>query len=656
MEHESFADPITAELMNELFVNIKVDREERPDIDQIYMRALQASTGAGGWPLTAFLTPEAEPYYLGTYFPPEPGLGRPGFRQILRAAARAYHERPGEAKAAGKRLVAVMELNPGPKSGGAPGERRLTAKLVEALDGAWRGLARRYDAVNGGFGGAPKFPPSLTIELLLRRHLRTGDAQALEMSVHTLRRMASGGIRDHLAGGFHRYSVDSRWLVPHFEKMLYDNALLALAYLDAWRAGGENDLRRIAESALDYVAADLRSPEGAFFASRDADSEGEEGAYYVWSASEVKNLLGSSHEIFAQVYDVSPAGNFEGRNILHLPRDLTTCARARGMSERELESLLGDARKRLLGARAKRPAPFRDEKLVTCWAALAVRAFAEAGATWARADYLSVAVESAEFIWENLRPKGSLVRSWIGGRNGVHAFLEDYAALGNAFVSLHAATLDPRWLARARELADEIPLRFGDRDDPGILYDSPADGEKLVVRPRELLDNATPSGTSLAVELFTRIGPALGNAGYRERALALLGRLGSALLDYGPAFGRMLSAADRTLAEPTEVLILAPPVANEPRTGESRGTDAKAVSALVRTAFSVPNRNLTVVGSKDGTAVPGSLADGREPVGGLPTVWVCRDRVCRLPVTDADAMRKEIGRLTPSAAAGADPQ
>ena len=645
MEKESFADPETAALMNELFVNVKVDREERPDVDQIYMRALQAMTGSGGWPLTAFLTPTGEPFYCGTYFPPRPAPGRPAFGQILVAAAQAYRDRPDEVIQAGRRIVKAMARDLGAPGSlgaggamsrpGASGGENATASLVRrALDEACLELSRRFDEVHGGFGGAPKFPPSLTVELLLRHHLRTGEDRPVEMVVRSLRRMASGGMHDQLGGGFHRYAVDNRWLVPHFEKMLYDNALLALAYLDAYRVTDDRPLGDVAVRTLDYMASDLRSAEGAFHTARDADSEGEEGTYYVWRPAEIGALLGEDdYRLLARVYGLDDPSEFEGGNVLHLRRSPEAVAREEGVPLAELLELLSAARAKLLGARSRREAPFRDEKVVTAWAALAVRAFAEAGATLARPDYVEIASGSAGFLWRELRPQGTLVRSWMRGRTGAPAFLEDFAALGNALLSVHSATLDPVWLDRAAELVEEMLDRFGEADEPGLFHDTSMDGEDLVVRPRDPLDNATPSGNSLAVELLVRTSGFLGAEAYLLRAMAVLERLGPALLRYGPAFGRMLSAADRALADPVEVMVAS--------RGRSGGP-AQDELTLIQAAFRVPRRNLVVTAAQGADSRPDRPFAGGGMVGGAPTAYLCDGGACGPPIVDAAALRQEL--------------
>ena len=625
MERESFEDPQVAAVMNERFVNIKVDREERPDIDQVYMRAVQAITGSGGWPMTVFLTPDTIPYYGGTYFPPDARHGLPSFRQVLEAASDAYRLRPDEVRAAGAQLVDAL----GQAAAGSPGG----TTSEEALDQSFRTLARQYDPTHGGFGSAPKFPQPVTLELLLRHHLRTRDASALEMTVHTLRRMAAGGMRDHLGGGFHRYSVDAHWLVPHFEKMLYDNALLARAYLDAFRVTGAEDLRAVAEDTLDYLRSDMLAPEGGFYAARDADSEGEEGVFYVWTLADIEEVLGADEaRLFARAYDVSASGNFEGRNILHLPHGLAAVAGAEGVSEAELSTRLAAHREALLRARDRRVPPFRDEKVLTSWSAMAVRAFAEAGAALERTDYVDVARAGAEFLWTSLRVEGRLLHTYMadegaaGGQAKIPGFLDDHAALGNALLSLHGATLDARWLEAARWLSDEILERFWD-EEAGTVFDTPGDGEALLLRPRDPMDNATPSGPSLAAELLLRAGHVFDEERYLSAAERILQTESDALLRFGPAFGRMLSVLDRWLAEPEEVVVV------------GRHEDP-ATLALIGAAHARLHRNLTVVGRDPEADVAGvPLLQDRALLDGRPAAYVCRRYACRPPVSEPRQVR-----------------
>ena len=630
MERESFEDPGIAGLMNELFVNVKVDREERPDVDQIYMKAVQAMTGRGGWPMTVFLTPDHVPFFGGTYYPPEPRPGMPSFPQVLQAVAEAWQNRREEVLAGSERLLEALERAT-PAAGAGPPD-------AETLDLAYRSLADQYDAAHGGFGRAPKFPQPVTLEFLMAHHASTGHARALEMAVGTLRHMAAGGLQDHLGGGFHRYSVDAEWLVPHFEKMLYDNALLASAYLDAYRLTDSDDLRRVATRTLDYMADDLRGPHGAFYSARDADSEGEEGRFYVWTSGEVEDVLGPDQaKLFSRLHGVTPGGNFEGSSILHLPRDPAAVARDEGVSVGELERGMEEARVALLARRAQREEPFRDEKVIVAWNGFAIRAFAEAGATLGRADFVRVAREAADFLWATLwSDQGgshgtSLLHSWTDGEVGVPGFLDDHASLGNALLSLHGATLERRWLDRAIELCEEIMRAFWD-EDAGTVYDTAVDAEPLIVRPRDPMDNATPSGPSLAAELLWHAGRIFDDDRFQRAARAIVDREGDSLARFGSAFGRMLTVLTSMTSEPTEVVIV--------------GGDDDATAALVRAAHADLVPNLVVVGGRaDEEAASTPLLESRSMMDGVPTAYVCRRHACRLPVTDADGVREELREL-----------
>jgi len=618
MERESFEDPAVAELMNRLFVSVKVDREERPDVDQVYMRAVQAMTGGGGWPLTVFLTPDAVPFYGGTYFPPAPRHGLPSFRQVLVAAAEAFRERRGDVERGSHELVAVLRRGIVPEVG-----KGGSAPAVRLLDEAVRILAQQFDPVHGGFGHAPKFPQPATLEVLLRQHARTGDAQALHMAVTTLRRMADGGVRDHLGGGFHRYSVDERWLVPHFEKMLYDNALLALAYLDAWRLTGHGWLQEVAEDTLDYLLADLRSPAGGFYSARDADSDGEEGRFYVWSEGEVDAALEAGDAaLFKRVYDVTAAGNFEGRNIFWLPHPLDAVARGAGLEPPEARARLADVRLRLRAARSRRTPPFRDEKVLAGWNGLALRALAEAGGALGRLDYLAAAREGAEFLLAEMRRDGSLLHAWKDGTAKIGAFLEDYGAVGNALLSLHEASLEPRWLEEARWCCERVVAGFWD-EGAGAFHDTGHGAEPLFLRPRDPMDNATPSGNSLAAELLARAGHLFGDPTHTELARRAVAREAALVARFPTAFGRLLSVLDRLEATPLEVAVVGP------------GHDP-AARALVRAALAPFHRHRIVVGCEEGAAPAGvPLLEGKTAVGGAATAYVCRGYACSAPVTGA---------------------
>ena len=629
MEHESFEDAPTAEFMNEHFVNIKVDREERPDLDAIYMRAVQSITGQGGWPLTAFLTPEGLPYYGGTYFPPEPRHGMPSFRQVLEAAARTYAGRKAEVLNAANQMRGLLERSMSPSGAGqaAAGPEQTGPELARSACGH---IARSYDPIHGGFGRAPKFPQPMVLELMLRVHQAGDDAQLLAMATHTLRRMAHGGLHDKLGGGFHRYAVDARWLVPHFEKMLYDNALLASAYLHAHLYTGEEEFLAVAEKTLAYVLADLRAPEGGFYSARDADSEGEEGLFYVWTAQEVDELLDpSTARLFRRCYDVSTAGNFEGRNILHLPHDLEAIATAEGLSTAELKAVLARGSAVLLQARSLREPPFRDEKIIVAWNGLMIRVLAEAGGSLGRREYVIAAERAAEFILTELWRDGRLLRSHKGRPSPVGGFLEDYASLAGALLALHEATLRAIWLDRATDLAEALVEGFLDPAS-GLFFDTHKADQALVVRPRDATDNATPAGNSLAAEVLLRLGRLLDREDFRTLAEQILASEASSMARFPSAYGRLLAVADAFARPGVEVVIEGDP-------GD------EATRALLRAAHAryLPDRLVT--GSETGRMprAPWRL-EGHGAGGGPPLAHVCHNYACRQPVSDPQALAEQL--------------
>jgi uncharacterized protein YyaL (SSP411 family) len=646
MERESFEDDETAALMNQAFVSIKVDREERPDLDSVYMRAVQASVGRGGWPLTAFLTPDGRFFHGGTYFPPEPRHGMPSFKQVLAAVADAFRTRRAEIEEGSNRLLDLLRGDPsregdspdtGPVAGSLPKggdptslETTLATTGPGILARAARFLESRFDQAQGGFGPAPKFPQPTTLEFLLRHFAGTGSERSLEMVLVTLRSMARGGIRDHLGGGFHRYSVDERWLVPHFEKMLYDNGLLARVYLQAFQITGDPELVEVVTSTLDYLLEDLLDPEGGFYSSRDADSEGEEGLFYLWRPNEIEAVLGEeSGALFGRAYGVSPGGNFEGRNILHLPLGLQAVARREDIAEVELASRLRRARGALLEARGNREPPFRDEKVLVGWNAFVLRALAEAGAALGRTDYLDAARRNAGFVLASSRKENRLQRSWKDGESRVPAFLEDYAGLGNALLSLYEGCLEPRWLLEAKELTDRMLALFWEEGE-GLFYDSARDGETLVLRPREIMDNATPSGNSLAVELLLRMSTVYGVEDYRRIAVRTLVGGAEQMARYPSAFGRLLSTLGLSLAPSLEVVLLE---------GAGGGVEEFLLAAHRRY---LPFR--VVAGGKPEELPPLPLLEGREARGGKATAYVCRDFACSAPIYDAEALGEELDR------------
>ena len=624
MAHESFEDAATAQVMNEHFVNIKVDREERPDIDSIYMTAVQAMTGGGGWPMTVFLTPDGVPFYGGTYFPPTPRYRMPAFTQVLLSIADAYRNRRDELLSAGNELLEHMRT----ASASSLAEGQITPAV---LDEAYAMLHGQFDPSYGGFGRAPKFPQPMTFEFLLRYAQRTNTALAWEMLHKTLHAMAEGGMYDQLGGGFHRYSVDEQWLVPHFEKMLYDNALLARVYTEMFQATGEPFYQRIAEETLDYLVREMRHPDGGFYSTQDADSEGEEGKFFVWTPAELREVLHGDALVFAQVYDVTERGNFEGKNILHLLRPPAEVARVTGMSVERIEAALGQGKRLLFAAREQRIKPGRDEKVLTAWNGMALRAFAHAARAFSRDDYRMVAEQNADFLLRELRDANSnLLRAWKDGRAGsVPAFLDDHALLADGLLALYEATFAPRWLIEARTLADTMLARFWDDAISGF-YDTAADHEALVVRPRDTGDNATPSGNSAAADVLLRLAVIFDLPEYRARAEAILGSLAPFLARYPTGFGRYLAAAEFALGTPHEIALVGDPAA----------PDMQALCAVIFQPFR-PNKVVVQRGSA-AAAFTSPLLEGRTQLDGRATAYVCQHYACRLPVTDPAALAAQL--------------
>jgi uncharacterized protein len=591
MERESFEDPQVAALMNERYVCVKVDREERPDVDAIYMDALQAMTGRGGWPLNAFLRPDGVPFYAGTYFPPQPRQGMPSWSQVLEGVAQAWREQREQIEQASQtilpRLQGAAALEP---PGGETDQR--------ALDQAVTTLRRSYDAEHGGWGGAPKFPQASTIEFLLRRGER-------EMALHTLRRMASGGMYDQVGGGFARYSVDARWIVPHFEKMLYDNALLARAYLHAWQVSGESLFLRVVTETLDWALRELRQDEGGFASALDADSEGVEGKFYVWTPDQVRDALSEDLAPAAlQHFAILPGGNFEGASIP---------VRATPDPERLVEIKAG-----LLAAREQRVRPGLDDKRLTAWNALMISALAEAGAVLERADYLEAAVAAAGFIARDMRDgDGRLLRTYNRGRAKIPAYLEDHAFLLEASITLYEATFDYRWFAQARALADEIIDRFADPERGGFFAVGADHG--LIARRKELEDAPIPSGASSATYGLLRLAALTGEARYAQAAESTIALLHAIAPQHPTAFGHLLQAIDFHLAPVKEVALAGP--------------DTAALERVVRGEF---RPHLVLAGG--GGNVP--LLEGREAVDGRGAAYVCERFACQRPVTEPDELRE----------------
>ncbi|MGH2538083.1 MAG: thioredoxin domain-containing protein [Candidatus Promineifilaceae bacterium] len=617
MAHESFEDPVTAAFMNEHFINVKVDREERPDLDSIYMNAVVQMTGQGGWPLTAILTPEGEPIFGGTYFPPTARHGMPAFRQVLTSVARAWQEQRGDLAAGAADLAASL--------GQAV---RLTAGNPEADAGLLRRaeevILRSYDATHGGFGPAPKFPQPMTLEFLLRRGLQAGSEAALAAATQTLTRMAQGGMYDQLGGGFARYSVDERWQVPHFEKMLYDNALLARVYLHAWQMTGEPLFRQVVEETLDWALREMRQAEGGFYSSLDADSEGVEGKFYVWSAAEIRDALGDDAEVFMRYYGVTEAGNWEGTNILHVARPIEAVAQALGRDQAELRASVERGRSKLLALRGQRVRPGTDDKVLTAWNAFLLAALAEAGRVLGRADYTQAASANAEFLLRALRrPDGRLLRTWkAGGQGRLNAYLEDYAALASALLTLYQRHFDPRWYTWSLELVELMLAHFRDEANGGF-FDTSDDHEQLIRRPKDVQDNATPSGNALAVEALLQHALLSGRGEFWDRAQAAISGLYPVLAQYPTGFAQWLCVADFLVAQPVEVAVAGP-------LGRER------TQALLDVVLRPHRPHLVVAAGEDGDVVP--LLAGRKEVDGGPAAYVCRRFACQAPVVLPEAL------------------
>jgi uncharacterized protein YyaL (SSP411 family) len=599
MERESFEDPGTATYMNEHFVSVKVDREERPDVDAIYMEAVQSITGHGGWPMTVFLDPDGVPFYGGTYFPPDESRGMPSFRMVMEAVVHAFETQREEirekAPIARARLGAIGEVEPNELPG--------TAELEEAVQRLLAVAGRS----NGGFGSAPKFPPASSLELLLAR----GETQHVEL---TLDRMLAGGIYDQLGGGFARYSVDAVWLVPHFEKMLYDNALLSRTYLHGWQTLGHERYRRACEETLDWMLREMRGPEGGFYSALDADSEGEEGRFYVWTPEQIREVLGDGADPVLPYYGVSDGGNFEGSNVLHIAGGAATPAPPE----------LAEARQALFEARAQRVHPGLDDKRLTSWNALAIAALADAGAVLGREDYLDAARACAEFVLDSLRdPDGRLLRTYKDGRAHLDAYLEDHAFLLEALLALYEATFEVRWFTAAQALAEETNERFGDHERGGF-YSTASDHEELIARRKEVGDHPIPSGNSSAAMGLLRLAALTGKSRYATAAEGVFALFAKPAVQHPDAFAHLLRALDFHLSPTKEIALV--------------GDD---LTDLAATARHRPLFHAVLAGGPEGTNQPPLLRD-RTTVDRQPAAYVCQNFTCRLPVTDPDGLRVQL--------------
>ncbi len=626
MAHESFERPETAALMNAHFVNIKVDREERPDLDSIYMAAVVALTGQGGWPMSVFLSPDLQPFYGGTYFPPEPQHGLPGFPELLRSLSEAWKSQREEIRRVSSQLAAQLVE-----------QFRVTGRGETfdpaRLEAASRNLIDHYDWEAGGWGTAPKFPQAMALEFLLRRHL-AGDPEALRPVVHALSAMSRGGMFDVVGGGFCRYSTDQNWHLPHFEKMLYDNAQLARVYLRAWQVTGEASFRRVVEETLAFAAREMLSPEGGFYSSLDADSEGVEGKFYVWTLEDIRSTLGEEAEFFETAYHVTAGGNWEGMTVLQREVDDASLASRFKLSSAQVVEKLAGCHANLLAIRNTRLRPGTDDKVLTAWNGLMLATFAEVGRVFNNSQYIEIATRNANFLLAALRPDGRLRRAWRAGQAGIEVFLEDHASLILGLLELYQTDFNNRWYLEAFRLAEEMLERFS--DPGGGFFDTPSDAEALLTRPKDIQDNATPCGNALAAEALLKLAALTEKTAWRAQAEKALGLVAEQAARFPTAFGRWLSAADLALAEMKQVAIIGA-LSNE------RTVD------FIREIRKSYHPNLVVGASPFPPAegAPALLAD-RPMVDGKPTAYVCKGFICQKPVTDLENFRKQLSFTGPS--------
>jgi uncharacterized protein YyaL (SSP411 family) len=624
MAHESFEDEATAALMNDLFINIKVDREERPDLDAIHMQAVQALTGHGGWPMTVFLTPDAVPFHAGTYFPPNDRHGLPSFTRVLQAVSNAWREKPDSVLAAGQSLTEHLRQAASPSATSHPFDQR-------TMDLAFRALARSFDIRRGGFGGAPKFPPSMALDFLLRHAVRTGNDEALLMVTKTWDEMRRGGIYDQIGGGIHRYSVDADWLVPHFEKMLYDNALFARLGVRLWQVTHDDDVRSVTEETLDWVLRELRDPDGGFQSSLDADSEGHEGRFYVWSLDELRTVAADDSPIAEAHWGVSAEGNFEGQNILFVPHGVDATVTRTGRSRDEVRAGLGRARERLYERRAKRVWPGKDGKVIASWNGLMIRAFAEGARAFGSKRYRDAAESAGRFLLSRLVMDGRVFRSTLEGRVSGPGLLEDFAAVALAFADLYSLTFDTGWLRHSRIITERTIELFRDRD-ADTWYDTASDHEQLLVRPREVTDNATPSGTSLVAELLHLWSELDDRPEWRAMSESIVSRVGAAIAQYPQALGHVAGVADSQVNGSVQVAIVGDPV---------ESSHIALGEPLARTF--VPS--LILAGGDPHVQGQPALLRGRSLIDGHAAAYVCRAFTCELPTSDPVELDRQVRRL-----------
>jgi uncharacterized protein YyaL (SSP411 family) len=619
MEHESFEDEQTAAIMNEHFVNIKVDMEERPDVDKIYMSFVQLTTGSGGWPLNAFLTPDKIPFFGGTYFPPTSRYNLPSFQQILHSIADAWKNKRDELMDSANDILGEIR-----RIGLAEFAGENVAK--DQLDTAFQSFARTFDSVNGGFGGAPKFPPAMSLEFLLRYYKQTGNENALEMVTKTAQKMAHGGIFDQLGGGFHRYTVDAIWLTPHFEKMLYDNAQLIKIYLHLFQITKDEFYKRIAVETLEYVKREMLDESGGFYTAQDADSEGVEGKFFVWRPAEITEILGEEEaQVFNFYYDVSEHGNFEEKNILNIRNSLAETSEALKIDVEKLKETLERGREKLFIEREKRIKPFRDEKVLTAWNGLMLSAFAESAAILESEDYLNIAKRNADFVLENLEKDGFLLRTYKDGQAKLNAYLEDYANFADGLIELFEVSGESKYLREAKRLADLMITEFWDEDSGGFFFTG-KNHEELIVRTKDYYDNATPSGNSVAADVLLKLAHLTGDERYERFATTVLRLIAPQIRRYPNGFGRALSTLVFYLNPVKEIVII----------GEKG-------NKLKREIYKNYLPNKVVVLAEDmenADFIP--LLQERKMIDRKVTVYVCENFTCQKPVTSAEELNEQI--------------
>ncbi len=622
MEHESFENEQTAAVMNDLFVNIKVDREERPDLDSIYMDAVVALTGHGGWPMSVFLTPRGEPFYGGTYYPPSPRYGMPSFEQVLKSIAHAYHNQPDDIASNAQALLQRLESTLSMQASN-PLDPSVSELAIQAL-------IRNFDNNHGGMSGAPKFPQPMTYDFMLRSYHRTQRGSTLEMVELTLQKMAHGGMYDQLGGGFHRYSVDAVWLVPHFEKMLYDNALLARLYLHVYQQTGNLFYRRVVEETLDYVVREMTDKAGGFYSTQDADSEGEEGKFFIWSPQEVTAILGEEEgQLFCEAYNITTGGNFEGKSIPNLPHPLPEVAHKQGVTLDHLMDVVTRGKSLLFAEREKRVKPARDEKIITAWNGMMLATFAEAGRILKRPDYVEVATRNAEFILATLQKEGRLFRTWKAqpGEAKLMGYLEDYAFYADGLLALYQTTFEARWFQSGRDLMEVVLTHFVDTENGGF-FDTADDHETLVVRPKSLQDNATPCGNSMAVRVLLLLAAYTGEGRYRELAEQTLSGLQGPMTQYPAAFANWLAALEFAISQAKEIALI----------GDFDDATTQQMLQVLRTGYR-PNQVLAVASPQtENDASSPALTHDRPQIEGQTTAYVCQNFVCQQPVVEIAAL------------------